>query len=380
MENQPASTRRRKRPSALRIAIPVVVLLVGGYFVLRWINYNRHFESTDNAQVETHTSPVLARVAGYLQQVNIQDYSEVKKGDTLAVIDNAEYQIAVQQAEADYKQAQADYQQTQASIGTAQADLLVAQSNLSNANLNAGASSTSAEAVLVRRNKAFQDYQRNQALYAEKAITQKQLEDSKAAYEEAVKQYEAAVNQSAAVKGGTSTAQAQIRRAQAQLQSINAQLKRAESSIDVRKAALDQARLRLSYTIITAPIDGKIGRKNMEPGQYVQPGQNLCTIVNDDTYWVVANFKETQIEQMQEGQPAHISLDAYPDLDLNGKVGSLSEATGAKFALLPPDNASGNFVKVTQRVPVRISIDHPEQYKGKLRAGLSAEVEIRVKE
>lgn len=377
MESQ---TIKKKKSNPLRIIIPVIIVLVGGFFALRWINYNQHFENTDNAQVETHTSPVLARVAGYLQSVNIQDYAEVKKGDTLAVIDNAEYAIAVQQAEADYKQAQADYQQTQASIATAQADLLVAQAGLNNANLNAGASSTSAEAVLVRRNKAFQDYQRNQALYSEKAITQKQLEDSKAAYDEAVKQYETALGQTAAVKGGTGTAQAQIKRAQAQIQSINAQLKRSESSIDVRKAALDQAKLRLSYTAIVAPIAGKIGRKNIEPGQYVQPGQNLCTIINDDTYWVVANFKETQIEKMQEGQPVNINLDAYPDLKLTGKIGSLSEATGAKFALLPPDNASGNFVKVTQRVPVRIALDHPEQYKGKLRAGLSAEVEVRVKE
>lgn len=363
----------------MRIIIPVVLLIVGGFFAFRWINYNRHYETTDNAQVETHTSPVLARIAGYLKAVNVQDYTEIKQGDTLVVIDNAEYKIAVQQAEADYQQAQADYQQTQAAINTGQADLLVAQVGLNNANLNAGASSTSAEAVLVRRNKAFNDYQRNQSLYAEKAITQKQLEDSKATYDEAVKQYEAAVSQSTAVKGSSNAAQAQIKRAQAQLQSINAQLKRAESSIATRKAALDQANLRLSYTFILAPIDGKIGRKNMEPGQYVQPGQNLCTIINDDSYWLVANFKETQIGRMQEGQPVTIKLDAYPDLKIAGKIGSLSEATGAKFSLLPPDNASGNFVKVTQRVPVKILLDDPAQYKGKLRAGLSAEVEVRVK-
>ena len=197
--------------------------------------------------------------------------------------------------------------------------------------------------------------------------------------EEQVKAYEAAIDQQAFSSGGVNTGQAQVVKAQAQLQRIAAQQRRAEASISVRKSQLDQAKLRLSYTRIVAPIEGKIGRKNIEPGQYVQPGQTLCTIVNDKNYWVVANFKETQLDRLQEGQPVDIHLDAFSDMKITGKVASLSEATGAKFALLPADNASGNWVKTTQRVPVKINIDDPDHLKGVLRAGLSVEVDVRVK-
>ena len=134
----------------------------------------------------------------------------------------------------------------------------------------------------------------------------------------------------------------------------------------------------MGYARLTAPVAGKIGRKNVVVGQYVQPGQNLFTIVADSTFWIIANFKETQLAKMKLGQPVDISLDAYPDLDIKGRVASLSDATGARFALLPADNASGNFVKITQRVPVKIEILNPEKYKDQLRAGLSVEAEVRV--
>lgn len=375
MENQAT-----KKKSPIRWIILTIAVLAGGGYAIHMINYNHHFETTDNAQVETHTSPVLARVAGYLQAVQVADYAEVHKNDTIAVIDDAEYRIAVQQSEADYSQAQADLDQAQADLAAAQADLRNAQVGLENAGLNTDAVSANADVILVRRNKAFQDYQRDQALLAEKAITQRQLDDSKARYDELVKQYDAAIDQTTFTKGATKTANVQIDRARAQIQRINAQLKRAEANLAVRKAQLDQANLRLSYTRIPAPIDGKIGRKNIEPGQYVQPGQTLCTVVNDETFWIVANFKETQISHIAEGQPVKITLDAYPKADIHGKVASLSEATGAKFSLLPPDNASGNFIKITQRVPIKITIDDPDKYKDLLRAGLSAEVEVRVKD
>jgi membrane fusion protein, multidrug efflux system len=137
--------------------------------------------------------------------------------------------------------------------------------------------------------------------------------------------------------------------------------------------------LRLTYMRAMSPISGRIGKKNMEPGQYIQPGQILCTVINDSEYWIVANFKETQIERLHEGLPVEIKLDAYPERKIMGKIESMSEATGAKFALLPPDNASGNFIKVTQRVPVKISLDNPTDLKDILRAGLSAEIEVKVK-
>ena len=359
----------------------IAIVIVGtlAFFGWRWYDHAQHFETTDNAQVETHTSPVLARTAGYLKAVNVADFTEIKAGDTLALIDDAEARIAVAQAEADAAAAQADYENARATLSTAQTDLKNAKTGIENANLNVKSVASNAAVIAVRRDKAFADLQRDQKLFSEKAITQKQLEDSKARYDELVKSYDAAIDQQAFSKGGVSTNEGQLARVQSQMQSLSAQLKRAEAGIGLRRAQLEQAKLRLSFTRILAPISGKIGKKNMEPGQFIQPGQTLCTVVNDASYWIVANFKETQIGRMTEGQAVDIKLDAFPNKKITGKIVSLSEATGAKFALLPPDNASGNFIKTTQRLPVKISIDNADEVKSLLRAGLSAEVEVRVK-
>ncbi|MBN8677973.1 MAG: HlyD family secretion protein [Chitinophagales bacterium] len=375
MENSPV----QKRP-LLRLILPLLLGSVLVFYGWRWYSHAQHFESTDNAQVETHTSPVLARIAGYLKDVTVNDYALVKSGDTLAVIDDAEQRIAVQQAEADLAAAQADLENARAALATAQADLKNAKIGVENADLNVKVVAANAEVIAVRRDKAFSDWQRDQKLLAEKAITPKQLEDSKARYDEQVKSYEAAIDQQQFAKGNVTSGQGQFSKIQTQLGQLAAQLKRAEAAVSTRRAMLDQARLRLTYTRVTAPISGRIGRKNMEPGQYIQPGQNLCTVINDNEYWIIANFKETQLEKMHEGQQVNIKLDAYPEKDVTGTIESMSEATGAKFALLPPDNASGNFIKVTQRIPVKISINNPAEIKDLLRAGLSAEVEVRVKD
>lgn len=370
---------QKKKKSPVRFIVLAVILAVVGYFVGSFLNHNAHYEDTDNAQVETHFSPVLARVAGYIQTVTTSDYADVKAGDTIAIIDDAEYKLALQQAEADYHQAEAELEQAHADLASVQADLRSAKVGVDNANLNVKAVGANAEVIAVRRDKAFQNYQRDQKLLAENAITQRQLDDSKSNYEEQVKAYEAAIDQKSFTVGGVNSGQATVLKAQSQLQRIAAQQRRAEATLSVRKAQIDQAKLRLSYTRIISPIDGKIGRKNMEPGQYIQPGQTLCTIVSDDQFWIVANFKETQLGRLKEGQPVDIKLDAYSKQKITGKVASLSEATGAKFSLLPADNSSGNWVKTTQRVPVKINIDNSTALKEYLRAGLSAEVEVKVK-
>lgn len=374
MENTAANKR-----SITRILIPVLLVGTISFFAWRWYDHSQHYEVTDNAQIETHTSPVLARTAGYLKEVLVKDYTAVKAGDTLAILDDAEQRIAVQQAEADLAAAEADRENARAALATAQTELKNARIGVDNAGLNVKAVASNAEVIAVRRDKAFSDWQRDQKLIAEKAITPKQLEDSKSRYDEQVKAYEAAIDQQNFAKGSITSGEGQLSKVQSQLSSLSAQLKRTEAAIATRQSQLDQARLRLTYTRICAPIAGRIGRKNMEPGQYIQPGQNICTVINDSEYWIIANFKETQLEKMSEGQPVDIKLDAYPDQKITGKIESMSEATGAKFALLPPDNASGNFIKVTQRVPVKIALDNPSEIKNLLRAGLSAEVEVRVK-
>ncbi|GAB2525153.1 HlyD family secretion protein [Spirosoma aerophilum] len=344
--------------------IIALVLLVGGYFGYKAYVHGQEYETTDNAQIEGNSAPVLARVAGYVTAVNVDDYANVKQGQPIVTIDPQEYDVALAQAEADYQQSLAD-------LENARADLQNAQANARNVVQNARVAQSNAQVQAARRDKSRQDLQRDQNLYKEQSLTRKQLEDSQNNVEVQSRQYDANVEQITLAKTSQGVAQAGIAKAQANIQKIQAVLK-------VKQAAIDNAKLRVGYARISAPIAGKIGRKNVVVGQYVQPGQNLFTIVDDSKFWIVANFKETQLEKMKLGQPVDIELDAYPDLDIKGRVASLSDATGAKFALLPADNASGNFVKITQRVPVKIEILNPEKYKEQLRAGLSVDAEVRV--
>lgn len=362
------TTTTTEQPGGLRTYLPRIIilllLLVGGYFGYRAYHHAQLYESTDNAQIEGNSAPVLARVAGYITEVHVEDYATVKKGQLIATIDPQEYNVALAQAQADYQSSVADLQ-------TARADLANAQANLRNVQAGLGVAQSNANVQASRRDKAQNDLKRDQNLFQAQTLTQKQLEDSRNNADVQSRQYQASVQQVVQARSGEGVARAGIQRALANIQKIEALLK-------VKQAAIDNAKLRLGYARITAPIAGKIGRKNVVVGQYVQPGQTLTTIVADSTFWVVANFKETQLEKMRVGQPVDIKIDAYPDLKVEGRVASLSEATGARFALLPPDNASGNFVKITQRVPVKIEILHPERYKNELRAGLSVDAEVRV--
>ncbi len=346
-----------------RIIIALIVL-VGGYFGYKAFVHSQQYETTDNAQIEGNSAPVLARVAGYVKSVNVDDYALVKQGQSLVTIDPEEYDVALTQVKADYQQSLAD-------LATARADLQTAQATARNVVQNARVAQSNAQVQAIRRNKAQQDLQRDQNLYKEQSLTKKQLDDSQSNVDIQAGQYNANVEQITLAKTSEGVAQAGIAKAQANIQKIQAVL-------NVKQAAIDNAKLRVSYARLAAPVAGKIGRKNVVVGQYVQPGQNLFTIVADSTFWVVANFKETQLKKMQLGQAVDIKLDAYPDLDIKGRVASLSDATGARFALLPADNASGNFVKITQRVPVKIEILNPEKYKNQLRAGLSVDAEVRV--
>lgn len=348
MENETKPV--KKGPNkALFIVVPVV--LVAGFFLYRSIVHALTYESTDNAQIESNAVPVLSRIAGYVEAVNVQDYQDIKQGQSLVAIDNREYKIAVKQAEAD--------------LATAEADLANARAQLSNAEANRNVATASAEVQDVRLQKANSDLKRDEALYKEGTITQKQYEDSKSNFEAAVKQYKTNKEQISLASSQTSISAAQIQKAMA--------------VIETRKASLDQATLRLSYTEIAAPVNGRIGKRNLEKGQYVQPGQPLFNIINNEQFWIVANFKETQIAKLKVGQLVEIKIDGYPDKKISGKISSFSDATGAKFALLPADNATGNFVKVTQRVPVKIEFDNMAEIKEILKAGLSVEVDVAIK-
>lgn len=347
MENTTPQT-KKKNPV---IYIVAAVVVIAAFFGIRSLLHRLKYETTDNAQVESRSVPVISRVAGYIDSLAVDDYGTVKAGEVLIKIDDQEYKLAVIQAKADLMNARADLANAEAGYRNSLASRKVAVAN--------------ASVQKTRLDKAQADLKRDESLYKEGAITLKQLDDTRSNNDGANKQY-------------TSNHE-QVNMASTQVAIAEAQVQKANALIEIRKAALEQAELRLSYCHIIAPVAGKIGKRNVENGQYIQPGAPLFAIVNDENFWLVANFKETQLEKMKEGQEVSVKLDGYPEVAIKGKVSSFSQATGAKFALLPPDNATGNFVKVTQRVPVKIDIVNPDQYKGILRAGLSAEVEVNVK-
>lgn len=345
MEN---TTKTKKKSPVLFIVIGIVA--IAAFFGIRSLLHNLKYETTDNAQIESRSVPVISRVAGYIDSLGVDDYSKVKQQETLITIDDTEYALAVMQAKADVLNAQADQANAQAMYNNALANRKLAVAN--------------ANVQLSRLTKAKADVTRDEALLKEGAITEKQAEDSRSAYDASSKQYIA--NQD------------QINLATTQVAVAEAQIQKVKALIETRTAALRQAELKVQYCTITAPVSGRIGKRSVEKGQFIQAGAPLFSIVNDESFWIVANFKETQLEKMKEGQEVNIKLDGYPDLKIKGKISSFSSATGSKFALLPADNSTGNFVKITQRVPVKIEIVDAGKYKDYLRAGLSVEVEVNV--
>lgn len=339
-----------KKKSKAVFILPIILGL-GLFFGIRWYLHSINYVSTNNAQIETNTLPVISRIWGYVDSIFIADFGDVKAGQLLLKIDDSEFKLAVKQAEAD--------------LLTAIADLTAAQSGLLNSNANSNVVKANADVQTTRLDKAKADLARDEALYKDGSITKRQMDDAKANFETTLKQLDVNNEQLVFAKSQTLTS--------------NAQIEKAKAAVEVRKAVLEQAKLRLGYTRIYSTITGKTGKLNLEQGQYLQAGQTLMTIVNSNTFWVIANFKETQIEKLKVGQNVAIVIDGYPDAEVKGKIESLSEATGARFSLLPPDNASGNFVKVTQRVPVKISIENNATIAPILKAGMSVEVSVTIK-
>ncbi|MBS1627396.1 MAG: HlyD family secretion protein [Bacteroidetes bacterium] len=335
-----------KKQSPLKLVFLIAALLVGGYFGYKKINFSLTHETTDNAQIETQITPVLPRVAGYIKSINIKDYDSVKAGDTVISIDDADLQTQLTEMQADYNQTIADVENAKAALNNAIVSLKVNKGNI--------------DISKVKLQQAEENLQRDKNLYNSEAITKKQLDDSRYAVETTQKQLDNSNND--------------LITANSRIAIMQAGVKKAEAAIDIKKAKIEQQLLKISYTKIITPTTGKIGKIAVSEGQFVQAGTPLFSIVNDTAYWVVANFKENQLYALTPGKKVELRVDAYPNEKITGTVASLSEATGAKFALLPPDNSSGNFVKVTQRVPVKIMIDDLQKYKQLLRAGLSVYV------
>jgi len=332
------------------VGVLALILLFWGF--QKW-NYGRSHQSTDNAQVDGHIVPVLAKVGGYVKTVNVSENDHVNSGQLLVQLDDADYRVRFQQAQADLAAAEAT-----AGGGGFSGQ---AQSQVQSAAGQRAALDAQIGAARANANKAQQDLARARELADKQIISKQQLDAAQATAAVAQANLIAAERQAAAAGGTVNTAEAGVRVANARTLAA--------------RAAAENAQLQLDYTRITAPASGEVSRKQVEVGQLVAAGQPLMSIVADTGMWVTANFKETQLATIRPGQPVEFEIDAYGGCVGEGKVASVSGATGAKFALLPPDNATGNFTKVVQRVPVRIAVTKPCPGHA-LRPGLSAVVHI----
>lgn len=364
-KNGKPATEPKKRSRAF-VVILVLLVVFGTWFGVTKYTYAIHHEETDDAQVQADISPVIPRVSGYVDEVRVKDNQFVRKGDTLLVLDDQEFKLSLDQAEAALETAQSN-------VAAARANVEASRKGVSST--QAGISTVDAQiaAAQVNVTRTTQDYNRYANLIKDHSITQQQFEQAEAAKELAERQLQVLQeqkNQAASQTGFVSS----------QSHATAAQVAVAESMVKQRQVEVENAKLNLSYTVITAPEDGRVSRVNVQVGQYLQSGQSVFSIVHNTKIWVVANFKETQYKKMRIGQKVIVQADAFPKHDFSATLSSFSPATGAEFALLPPDNASGNFVKVVQRLPVKIEFtDSGDSLVSRLKPGMNVTVDVWVK-
>ncbi|MBE6271662.1 MAG: HlyD family secretion protein [Prevotella ruminicola] len=341
-----------KRKQALRAynVVVVALMVLGFIFVCSRFVHLGSTEYTDNAMVHRHLSPVNTRVPGFIKEIRFDEFQFVHKGDTLVVIEDAEFRLALAQAEAGVKGQKSGTSAVSAGMSTTQSNVRVASAGIDEAR--------------IQMENAQKDYHRFEQLLQKEAVTRQQYDHVKAQYEAARARYEAARN-----------------RQQATHMVLGEQQQRLGQSAaneSVAEAQLNLARLNLSYTVITAPCDGYIGRKDIHVGQLVQPGQLLVNVIDQNTVWVIANYRESQMHHISVGAAVEFEADAIPGVTFKGVVKSISAASGASYSNMPVDNATGNFVKVEQRVPVRIELteDNNKTDVKRLLSGLNVECEV----
>jgi membrane fusion protein (multidrug efflux system) len=396
----------------IRILVAVVavaILAAGGWL---WATAGR--ESTDDAQVDAHVTPMAARVGGTVLTVPVSDNQLVEAGTVLVAIDPRDYEVAVERAKAELADAEAASLAAGAAVPitstTASSNVSTAQGGVAQAQAGSVEAQQSAEAARARlvtaqarlreaeanATKTGKDVERLRTLLAKDEVSQQQFDAAVGAADAARAAADSARSQVAEAelairvaesrvtqaKVGEQQAQASLRTAQTapeQVTATRARAAAAEAKVQQMRAMLKQAELNLEYTRVKAPVKGIVSRKTVEVGQVVQPGQPLMAIIELDRVWATANFKETQLEEMHPGQVATIKVDAYGGREFRGKVESIAAATGARFSLLPPDNATGNFVKVVQRVPVKIVLDQGQDPQQQLRPGMSVTATVITK-
>jgi membrane fusion protein (multidrug efflux system) len=362
--NGKASSEPKKRSKVFLILL-IAIIIGGGWFGISKYTYAEHHEETDDAQIQADISPVIPRVSGYVNEIRVKDNQTVKKGDTLLVLDDRDLKLKVDQAEAalatgqsNVQAARANTQAARSGIGSSQANVYTIDAQIATAQVNV--------------TRTTQDYDRYANLIQDHSITQQQYEEALAAKQVAERQLQVLEQQKKQASTQTGVVSTQ---SNATAQQIGV----AESMVKQREVEVEDAKLNLSYAVITAPEDGKVSRVNVQEGQYLQAGQAVFSIVHNTGIWVVANFKETQYKKMRVGQKVIVHADAFPKHDFEATLSSFSPATGAEFALLPPDNASGNFVKVVQRLPVKIEFaNNADTLIQRLKAGMNVDVNVEL--
>lgn len=331
------------------VVIVALLLLALGYACSRFIHWG-NVEYTNDAQVWRHITPINARVGGFIKEIRFDDYSHVKKGDTLVIIEDAEYRLQLAQAEAHYRGSKSGSQAVSAGISTTASNVRVASAGIDEARVN--------------MENAKADYERYATLLENDAVTRQQYDNARARYEAARARYEQASSQKQSTALVVSEQQQR--------------LSQSAAGTSVAEAQVNLARLNLSYTVVVATCDGIMSRKDIHVGQLVQPGQQLGRIVDDHDVWVVANYRETQMEHISVGNRVTIQADAVPGVQYQGEVEAVAGGTGSAFSHIPVDNATGNFVKVEQRVPVRIRLTDGNKAEDVVRllAGLNVETEV----
>jgi len=336
---------KRNLKRILMASAGVLVLAGAGTFGWYWYETGRFLESTDDAYVKADYTTIAPKVSGYIADVAVEDNQSVKAGQLLAKIDDRDYQTALAQAKADVASAQADIRNIEAQLAEQQS--VIAQ----------------AEAAIVSDQAAVKfaqdDYDRYHKLTAGKITSVQDEQRAQTVLQQATARLQ--------------SDRAALTAARQRIEVLNTASAKVETQVTRLQSVVDQAQLNLSYTTITAPIDGTVGARSLRVGQYVQAGTQLMAVVPLHAVYVVANFKETQLTNVAAGQPVEIEVDAFPGHLVKGHVDSLSPASGLEFALLPPDNATGNFTKIVQRIPVKIAIEPSDALAGRLRAGMSVE-------
>lgn len=330
--------------------IVIVILLIGG---IAWIASSFiHFGGahTNNAQVRQDIVPVAARVQGFIKEIRFEEFQKVKKGDTLVIIEDSEYKLRLAQARADYQNALVSKTVMGTSIETTENNIAVTDASIK-------------EVEILLRN-AEADYKRYKILLENKAVTQQQFEGIETKYESLKAKLETMKRQ----KQSTNL----VKNEQTQ------RLEQNDLRIEVAKAALDLAELNLSYTVVLAPCDGTLSRKTIQEGELMMPGKPLFSVINDDDKWIIANYRETQRGNIDLNNLVEVKVDAFPDKILEGKVIAISNATGAQYSVSSPDNSTGNFVKVEQRIPVKIAFteNNDENIIEQLSSGMNVECKI----